>query len=261
MMKDTYMRKLIESGNRLDGRAFDQYRPVKIDTGIVTSAEGSARVKLGKSLVVAGVKLDVKEPYPDTPNQGNLMIDGEFIPFASPEFEPGPPSEEAVELARVVDRAVRESHCIDLEKLCITPSELVWAVNIDIHVLDHDGNLIDAACLAAVAALLTSHFPKFDKEKKAVVRDQKPASGDRLPMADRPVEVTVWKLAGKLLIDPEMEEQEAAEARVTMATKEDGRLCAMQKGGKGFFTSNELLQAADLAVEKGNELRSMLPPL
>ena len=77
----------------------------------------------------------------------------ELIPLASPDFESGPPREKAIELARVVDRGIRESETIDMAKLCITPEEKVWIVFIDVHVLDYDGNLFDACSLAASAAL------------------------------------------------------------------------------------------------------------
>ena len=70
--------------------------------------------------------------------------------------------------------------------------------------------------------------------------------------------MTIFKIGSKLFVDPTVEENESIEARVTMATNEKGNLCAMQKGGNGFFTRDELLQAADIAVEKGKELRKLL---
>ena len=77
-------------------------------------------------------------------------------------------------------------------------------------------------------------------------------------MKDKPIEVTIFKIGSKLFVDPTAEEDESAEARVTMATNEKGNLCAMQKGGNGFFTRDELLQAADIAAEKGKDLRKLL---
>lgn len=255
---ESYVRKLIEEKVRIDGRAFDQLRQIQIETGIIASAEGSARVRIGNSTVIAGIKADVHEPYPDTPNEGFLIVDCEMVPFASPDFEPGPPSPEAVELARVVDRGIRESGSIDTEKLCLVPGELVWGVHIDLHVLDNDGNLIDAAALAAIAALLTARLPEYDpKTKKAVYGKL----ADRLPMADRPVEVTIGKIGATLLVDTNAEEEGALDARITIATNEDGNMCAIQKGGNGYFTTSELEAAVDLAIAKGGELRALLPSL
>ncbi|MFH0829768.1 MAG: exosome complex protein Rrp42 [Candidatus Aenigmatarchaeota archaeon] len=256
--KDSYVRKMISEGNRPDGREFEQFRHVKVEHGVIKTAEGSARVQMGGTLVVAGVKMEMHEPYPDSPNEGTLMVDAELVPLASPDFEPGPPSEAAVELARVVDRGIRESHSIDMAKLCITPGELVWTVHIDIHILNHDGNLIDAASLAAMAALLDTKVPAVDMEKKTIIRERGDAKGEMLPVTDKPIEVTTWKMGTKLFLDPNMDEDEEADARVTIATTEAGDLCAMQKGGTGWFSTSELLTAADLAIAKGKELRKLL---
>jgi len=260
MRAEGYIKKLFDSNTRIDERGFLDFRPVKIETGVIRTAEGSARVQIGNTVAVAGIKMDVKEPYPDTPNEGNLMVDVELVPIASPMFESGPPSETAVEIARVVDRGIRESKSIDMEKLCIKEGEKVWAVSIDVHILNHDGNLIDAASLAAIAALHDTKLPKYDEERGVIVKDG-PAvvsSGKKLGMKDKPIEVTIFKIGSKLFVDPTVEENESIEARVTMATNEKGNLCAMQKGGNGFFTRDELLQAADIAVEKGKELRKLL---
>ncbi|HLE07532.1 MAG TPA: exosome complex protein Rrp42 [archaeon] len=252
---ESYIKKIIEDGARMDGRKFDQFREIKIRTNVISSAEGSAEVFLGGTHIIAGVKLEVIVPYPDTPDEGSLIVDVEFIPMANPEFESGPPDENAVEVARVVDRGIRESKSIDVKKLCISEKEHVWSVHIDIHVLDHDGNLIDAAFLAAISALLTTKFLKWDAESKKIVREK---TEEFLPLVDVPMEVTVAKIAGELLIDPTIEEEEALEARITIGTNKEGKLCAIQKGGRGFFSVAEVEQAADLAIAKGNELREIL---
>ena len=126
------------SNKRLDGRGLTDYRPIQIETGIIEKAEGSARVRLGKTEVMVGIKIDIGEPYSDRPNEGVLTTSAEFVPLASPEFEAGPPGEDSVELARVVDRGIRESKAIDLEKLCVIPGKKVFIVFIDIYVLNHD---------------------------------------------------------------------------------------------------------------------------
>jgi exosome complex component RRP42 len=252
--KQGYIRKLIREGKRPDGRAFEQFRPVEIESSIIGTAEGSARARIGNSHVIAGVKLSVREPFADTPGEGMLIVDCELVPVASPTFEPGPPNEDAIEIARVVDRGIRESKTIDLEKLCITPGELVWCVHIDLHVLDHDGNLLDACALAAIAALLSTKLPRYDEATKRIIREP---TGP-LPVRDKPVAVTIGKIDSTLLIDTSLEEEAALDARVTFATNAAGNICAIQKGGKGFFTLSELAKAADLAITKGVELRAML---
>ncbi|MGW8289540.1 MAG: exosome complex protein Rrp42, partial [Candidatus Bathyarchaeia archaeon] len=106
--------ELLESGKRTDGRGPTDYRDIKIESGVIERAEGSARVLLGKTEVIVGVKISTGTPFPDVPDTGVLTVNAELVPLASPDFEPGPPGEDAVELARVVDRGIRESKAIDL---------------------------------------------------------------------------------------------------------------------------------------------------
>ncbi len=248
-----YVRKLIEEGFRPDERKLDEYRKISIETDFIKKAEGSAKVTIGNTQVIAGVKLDVGEPFPDTAGEGVLIVNAELHPIASPTFETGPPSESAIELARIIDRTIRESKAVDMEKLCITPGEKVWLVNIDIDVLDHDGNLIDASALAAVAALLNTKLVKYEEGK--VVREK---TKDTLPLRDTPIAVTVYKIGSKLLVDANLEEDPAVDARLTIATTQDGDLCAIQKGGRGFFTTKEIEQAVDISLLNGKELRKLL---
>jgi exosome complex component RRP42 len=158
-IKKDYLIKLAEKGIRNDGRKFNDFRDIEIETGIVSKAEGSAKVKIGNTQVMAGIKMDMGEPYPDSQGEGVMTTAAELIPLASPDFEAGPPRENAIELARVVDRGIRESKIIDVEKLCIEEGEKVWIVFIDLHILDYDGNLFDAASLAALSALMTAKIP------------------------------------------------------------------------------------------------------
>jgi len=242
-----YIADLARQGKRIDTRTMDQFREVSVEVGTIKSAQGSALVKVGKTQVVAGIKVEHAEPFPDKPDSGMLIVNAELLPLASPTFEPGRPSENAIELARVVDRGIRESNAIDLDKLVIKSGEDVWAVFIDIYMLDYDGNLIDASALAAIAALLNAKPP----EDEAWTLPE-------FPIQKRPVAVTVAKINSKLMIDPCLAEEGVMEARITIATIEDGSICAVQKGGIGCFSREELEQAYEMARAEGAELRAKL---
>jgi len=252
-MNESFVTRLVEKDERADGRKFDQFREIKIETDVIKTAEGSARVKMGKTEVIVGVKMSVGEPYPDIPDECVLSVNAELSPISSPEFEPGPPTEEGIEIARVIDRGIRESKCIEVEKLCIEPNKKVWMVNVDLHVLDFDGNLIDAGGLAAIAALLTTNIPKLDEDK--VLYDE---VDRKLEIKDIPIPITTTKISEKLLLDPNLDEEDAAEARITITSTKEGNLCSIQKGGLGYFTKEEIEKAADLSILKGKELRQLL---
>ncbi len=246
---------LLESDKRLDGRKPLEYRkPLKVEYGFTKTAEGSAKVTLGDTEILVGVKLEVGEPYPDSPGEGTIIVGAELLPMSNPEFESGPPGIQAIEIARVIDRGIRESKTIDFKKLCIKEGEHVWLVIIDAISLNDAGNLFDSAALCAYAALQNTVFPKFDGEK--VIYKEK--TSKKLPLKNIPLSVTVCKIGNKYLVDPTTEEEKVIDARLTVATIEDGTLCALQKGGEAPLTQEDIDKMIDIGVEKGKELRGAL---
>src|SRR3989344_3483939 len=120
------LERMFSEGKRFDSRGLLELRDIKIEYNVSKKAEGSARVIIGKTEVIAGVKLQLGEPYTDSPDKGNLMVSGDLLPLASPRFESGPPGFNAVELPRLVDRVIRASEIIDFEALVIEEGKKVW---------------------------------------------------------------------------------------------------------------------------------------
>ncbi len=254
-IKQKQIAQLIDKGKRLDERELTEYREIKVEQGTMERAEGSARVRIGKTDVVVGTKIEMGEPFPDTPNEGVLTVNAELVPLASPGYEPGPPDENSIELARIVDRGIRESKMIDTEKLCIEPGKKVFVVFVDVYVLNHDGNLIDTAALAAVAALLNTKMANYEIEDGEVKTKQ---GYMQLPIRQHPITVTCAKIGDKLVVDPQLEEEQVMDARLSMAIDDDGDICAIQKGGTGYFTPEQVVEVAKLAGEKAKEMRKKL---
>lgn len=258
LIKKKHIIELAESGKRIDGRGLTDFRKVEIKTRVLDKAEGSATVKLGDTYVIAGVKFEIGSPFPDIPNEGVLSVNAEFLPLASPTFESGPPDERAIELARVVDRGIRGAEMIDTEKLCIIPGKKVWIVWVDIFILDHCGNLIDASALAALCALMTAKLPKTEiaGDEVKILDEYVP-----LPVSNLPITVTLAKIGNKLFVDPSLEEEEVMDCRISISFAErDGQdyICAMQKGGPGTFTPEEIIRAVEIAKVKSQELRKIV---
>lgn len=244
-LKRDYLEKISSQGTRIDGRKFDEVRNLVVNTNFVPRAEGSAEVRLGNTRVLVGIKVEEGEPFSDTPNSGILTTNAELLPMASPTFESGPPNENAIELARVVDRGIRESKMIDLDRLVIKEGEKVWVVFIDIHVLDFDGNLLDACSMGAVAALLEAKVPA-----SKVGTEDFP-----MPINHVPVSITFAKIGSSMVADPNLEEEEVASARLTVVTNEKGDVVAMQKGLSGNIMEEELFAAVDTSIKLGKDIR------
>ncbi|HDD72482.1 MAG TPA: exosome complex protein Rrp42 [Candidatus Aenigmarchaeota archaeon] len=254
LIQKQYIVNLASKGERIDGRGSNDYRKIVIEKNPIRKAEGSARVKIGDTEVIAGVKMSVGQPFPDKPDEGVLIVGAEFSPLASPDFETGPPGEDAIELARVVDRGIRESEAIDMKKLCIEEGEKVWIINVDIQILNHAGNLIDASALAAIQALLCTKIPEYDGER---VNYEKKGT-QKLPINFRPVAVTITKIGENFFIDPSLEEEEVMGTKFVITSRDDGNICALQKSGSEALSVEEIEKALDIAIKKGNDLRGLL---
>ncbi len=240
---------MVQKGKRLDGRAKTQFRDIEIEKSPLQNAEGSAICRMGKTQVLAGVKIDVATPFPDRPNEGVLSTSAEFTPLGASHFEPGPPRVDAIEVARVVDRAIRSAQSIDLESLKIDGSDKVLAVYIDLWVLDHDGNLFDAGLMASMAALRATRIPKIENEK--LLRNE---IDRQLQISKIPNFSSVYP---KMNVFPDFVEESGAQATMTIATT-DEHMCSGQKSGSAGLTQKNIMELIDISFEQSKNLRKII---
>ncbi|MFH1823105.1 MAG: RNA-binding protein [archaeon] len=224
------IQELLKENRRLDGRTPFEFREITVEKGISKNAEGSARVKIGDTEVIAGVKMEIMEPFPDSEDKGILMVGAELRPIASELFEMGPPRMDSIGLARTVDRCVRESDFINFEKLCIKKGEKVWAILLDIYAINDAGNLTDASAIAAVAALLDSVFPEVEGEKVKYGTRTK----NKLPLTGIPFNITGYQIGDHFLFDPDDLEENVATGKMSFAVSFDKELTI-----HGALKSNE----------------------
>jgi len=252
-----FIADLLRKDERVDGRAVDEYREITIEANVVPAkAEGSALVRIGDTSVVAGVKVLVGEPYPDSPDSGVTMVTAEMSPIASPLFELGPPKENAIELARIVDRGVRESETVDAKNLCIESGKKVYMVFADVYPMEYDGNLIDASSIAVNTALMTTKYSEMKMEDGKVVATGKMV---KLPIKNLAIEHTVSKIGEKLIIDPTLKEEFVQDCRLTMAVDQKDNFTALQKGGGYGPMSLDLVdQAMGMALDNAKAIKDLI---
>ncbi len=243
---------LLKEGKRFDSREPFQFRDIHLETGISINAEGSARVRVGKTEVIVGIKMDTQEPYPDHDDEGTMIVSMEFPQIAGERYESGPPQMDSIEIARVIDRGIRESGFIDWKKLCIKEGEKVWSISIDIYCINDDGNVLDASGIAAVAALRMARFPVYDKKEEKVNYGE--FTDEALPLTEHiPFSMTFYKIGDKFVLDPNRDEEDTCEARITMAVsevKKEKIINSMQKGGIIPISTDALCDA----VEKSEKI-------
>lgn len=241
----------LAEGRRLDGRGLYDYRTLKIS---FPYQPGYCEVQLGQTRVYVVVRCEVVEPYADRPTEGFFIFNTEFSPMASASFEVGARvSEEAVEVGRLIERSLRDSRAIDTEALCIRAGEKVWAVQIDVHVLDDGGNLIDAASIATVSALLHFRRPDVSITGDAITvhsvadREPVPLSIHHLPLC---VTFAVFGDGDQVVVDPWFKEEQSLNGRVTLIHNQHRELCGVHKSGGPGLPLNTLVKCSKIAAVK-----------
>ncbi|GAB2229243.1 hypothetical protein Droror1_Dr00023381 [Drosera rotundifolia] len=246
---------------RLDGRGLYDYRNLNIKFG---KDDGSCEVQLGLTHVLGFVTALLVQPYQDRPNEGTLSIFTEFSPMADPSFEPGRPGESAIELGRIIDRGLRESKAVDTESLCVLAGKLVWSIRIDLHIIDNGGNLVDAANIAALAALLTFRRPEcsLGGEDGQELIIHLPEAREPLPLIIHhlPIAVTFgfFDEGNIAIIDPNYHEEAVMKGRMTVTVNANGDVCAIQKAGGVGIIHSTVMQCLRLASVKALDMTSKI---
>uniref|UniRef100_A0A336LSU3 Ribosomal RNA-processing protein 43 n=1 Tax=Culicoides sonorensis TaxID=179676 RepID=A0A336LSU3_CULSO len=212
-----YFRDYLQHDIRPDGRSLLGSRPIQINVNSIGTAEGSATVKLGNTIVVCGIKAEISTPTATEPNRGYFVPNIELTPLCSPKYRPGAPSEDAQVYSRILYDILLNSECLNLKDLCIVEEKMVWTLYCDIMCLNHDGSVVDAAVIAAVAALKSLKLPKViynvDTEACDVEEDKK----NKLKIGAVPISTSFMIFDEKIITDPTAEEDKLAATSITIA--------------------------------------------
>jgi exosome complex component RRP42 len=255
-IEKNYIIHNLKKEERIDGRGLWEYRNWKIDHDLIASAEGSADVQLGDTHVITGLKYEVGEPFPDVPDEGVCTIMAELLPLASPLFERGPPDEQSIELARVVDRGIRHADCVQTKKLCIKENEAVYILFVDMYVINYAGNLIDAGGVSALVSLISSHVPEGKLVEGNLEWTGKYITGDTI-VKELPLVLTYGKIEDMIFLDPNLPEELICEGRMSISVTED-KVTSIQKSGPATFSVDEIKMLCQKSMEIGKKLRKGL---
>lgn len=255
-IEKNYIISNLKKGERIDGRGLWDYRNWTINHDLIASAEGSADVQLGDTRVITGLKYEVGEPFPDIPDEGVCTIMAELLPLASPLFERGPPDEQSIELARVVDRGIRHADCIQTKKLCIKENEAVYILFVDIYVINYAGNLIDAGGVSALVSLISSHVPEGKWVDGNIEWTGKYLTGDKI-VKELPLVLTFGKIEDMIFLDPSLPEELICEGRMSISVTEN-KVTSIQKSGPATYSFDEIKMLCQKSMEIGKKVRKDL---
>lgn len=255
-IEKNYILSNLKKGERIDGRDLWDYRDFSVTSNIIASAEGSADVSLGDTRIITGLKYEIGEPFPDLPNEGVCTIMAELLPLASPLFERGPPDEQSIELARVVDRGIRHADCIQTQKLCIKEKEAVYILFVDMYVINHDGNLIDAGGVSALTTLLSANLPEGRIGDDGLEWTGKYITGEDL-IKELPFVITYGKIGDVIFLDPNLPEELLCEGKISISVTKD-KITSIQKSGAATFSIEDIKMLGKKSMEIGQKLRKEL---
>ncbi|MFW9998970.1 MAG: exosome complex protein Rrp42 [Candidatus Hodarchaeota archaeon] len=251
-----YIVSNLRKEERIDGRGLWEYRDFQINPDIIASAEGSADVSLGDTRIITGLKYEVGEPFPDLPNEGVCTVMAELLPIASPLFERGPPDEQSIELARVVDRGIRHADCVQTKKLCIKENEAVYILFVDMYVINYGGNLIDAGGVSALTTLISAHIPEGIIGENGLEWTGKYIYGDTI-VNELPLVLTYGKIDDIIFLDPSLPEELVSDGKISISVTEN-KITSIQKSGAATFSIDEIKKLGEKSLEIGRKLRKDL---
>ena len=249
-----YIINNLKKDERIDGRGLWEYRDFKIDADMIASAEGSADVTLGETRIITGLKYDVGTPFPDLPDAGVCTVMAELLPLASPLFERGPPDNQSIELARVVDRGIRHADCVQTKKLCIKEKEAVYILFVDMYVINYDGNLIDCGGVSALTTLISAHVPEGKYTENGIEWTGNYLTGEKI-VNELPFVMTYGKIDDVIFLDPSLPEELVCDGKMSISVTED-KITSIQKSGAATFSLDEIRMLGQKSIEIGTDLRN-----
>ncbi|XP_016057026.1 PREDICTED: exosome complex component RRP45 [Miniopterus natalensis] len=253
-----FLLRAIEERKRLDGRQTYDYRNIKITFG---TDYGCCIVELGKTRVLGQVSCELVSPKLNRATEGILFFNLELSQMAAPAFEPGRQSDLLVKLNRLLERCLRNSKCIDTESLCVVAGEKVWQIRVDLHLLNHDGNIIDAASIAAIVALCHFRRPDVSVQGEEVTlytaeeRDPVPLSIHHMPIC---VSFAFFQQGTFLLVDPSEREERVMDGLLVIAVNKHREICTIQSSGGIMLLNEQVLRCSKIAGVKVAEITELI---
>ncbi|KAF8776599.1 hypothetical protein HU200_003320 [Digitaria exilis] len=254
---------------RPDARRLSQVRETTVALGAVSTAHGSALVRLGDTTMIAAVKLEVMSPTAESPDEGSVVVEFHMPPICSPLVRPGRPADAAPVISKALEDVLMSSGMLNLKELCLISGKASWLAYLDIYCLNADGSLFDAALISAVAAFTHLETPLVSvgddgrvftvggnegKTKFEFVNREK----RKLTLGDIPFSLTCALHKDIILADPTSEEESIIETYVTVVVDSSDRIVSIQKLGGSVASMEAIKGCISLAKERRHQLRDVL---
>uniref|UniRef100_A0A3Q2Q603 Exosome complex component RRP43 n=1 Tax=Fundulus heteroclitus TaxID=8078 RepID=A0A3Q2Q603_FUNHE len=254
-----YHRSFLKENCRPDGRELSEFRTTTLNIGSISTADGSALVKMGNTTIICGIKAELTNPTADAPGKGYIVPNVDLPPLCSSRFRPGPPGEQAQAASQFIADVIESSDLIKAEDLCVDRGKLCWVLYCDLMCLDYDGNILDACLIALLAALRNTQLPEVGINKETCLPEVDLEKRQKLHIHKHPVGASFCVFDDSILIvDPTDEEENLATAHLTVVTDEDGRLCSVHKPGGTPLSGEKLQECINRATARQREIHKLI---
>ncbi|MBN3325434.1 EXOS8 protein, partial [Atractosteus spatula] len=254
-----YHRSFLKENCRPDGRELGEFRTTTLNIGSVSTADGSALVKIGNTTIICGIKAELTAPPVDAPNKGYIVPNVDLPPLCSSRFRPGPPGEQAQAASQFIADVIESSQVIQREDICIEKGKLCWVLYCDIMCLDYDGNILDACIIALIAALKNVQLPEVNINTETELAEVNMKQKKHLNITKHPVGSSFAVFDDTIIIvDPTAEEEELSTGMITVVTDENEKLCAVHKPGGTALSGDKLQDCISRAITRNREVSKLI---
>jgi len=144
---------------RADGRSLVDFRDIQLVTDVVLHANGSSRVSVGATEVIAACKLEVEDVDDDGGRDGGRISCSVLCSSSAyPHLSTSALDDLQHDLSEILN-SVFAHDSIRPNNLSIIPYKKSWLLNLDCIVLADAGNIHDVLFIAARAALWDTRVP------------------------------------------------------------------------------------------------------
>ncbi|XP_055509147.1 exosome complex component RRP42 [Leucoraja erinacea] len=253
----------VQDDLRIDGRGCEDYRHIEIETDVVSNTSGSARMKIGHTDILVGVKAEMGMPKLERPNEGFLEFFVDCSANATPQFEGRGGDDLGTEITNTLYRMFDNSSSLELAALCITPRDHCWVLYVDVLLLECGGNLFDAVSIAVKAALHNTRIPKVsvledDEGSKEIELSDDPYDCIRLNVDNVPCIITLSKVGHRHVVDATAQEERCSMASVLVSVTHRGTLTCLRKVGVGSLDPASVFEMMETGKRVGKALHESL---
>ena len=228
---------------RPDHRTPSQYRDLKI-SHLTNSFNSPINVNLGKTQIFSQINAKLVSPKIERPSEGiiSFQVDTHHLkPMADFNSTNEALNEFRISINSLLEKCLKESHALDTNILCVIPGKIVYKIIIEINIIKNDGNVYDAAVIAALCSWLSFKIPFFRVKNEELYYD----TFINLTTIHMPVCVTFGIFEKKdekveFVVDNTLEEESVMKGMVSICANIFGEISYMKMDTEAMIGVDEI---------------------